>query len=197
MLERFRPLLKKILEPIAKRMNINPNILTLISPLIALIPAIFFARGDLLMGAIFILLSGIFDVFDGAIARYHDKTSDFGAFLDSTMDRISDAIIIIGLILGGFTTWLIGALAIHSAIMVSYVRARAESKGSECNVGIGERATRLLILVAGPIIAVFSNNSIYMNWTIVLLVILSYITVVQRIYHVWKATRYERINLEK
>lgn len=197
MLERFRPLLKKILEPFAKRININPNILTLISPFIALISAIFFVKGDLLMGGIFILVSGVFDVFDGAIARYHNKTSDFGAFLDSTMDRISDAILIIGLIVGGFTTWLVGILAIHSAIMVSYVRARTEAKGIECNVGIAERGTRLLILVTGSLIAVFLNNDIYMNWTVLILVILSYITVVQKILHVWKATRYERVNLKK
>ena len=64
MLERFRPLLKKILEPFAKRININPNILTLISPLIAIISAIFFGTGNLLLGGIFILISGVFDVFD-------------------------------------------------------------------------------------------------------------------------------------
>lgn len=192
MLERFRPFLKKVLEPIAKRININPNIITIISPSIALISAIFFGTGNLLMGGLFILFSGIFDVFDGAIARYHNKTSDFGAFLDSTMDRFADAIIIIGLIWGGYTTWFVGVLAIHSSLTVSYVRARAESKGIPCNVGIAERATRLIILVVGAFIAVILDNSIYMNWTVILLVILSYITVVQRIYHVWKLTNHER-----
>ena len=194
MLERFRPLLKKILEPFAKRININPNILTAISPLIAIISAIFFGTGNLLMGGIFILISGVFDVFDGAIARYHNKTSDFGAFLDSTMDRFSDAIIIIGIIWGGYTSWLLGILAIHSAITVSYVRARAEAKGIECNIGIAERATRLIILMAGAFIA-WIFGSIFMNWTIIILVILSYITVVQRVYYVWKKTSYERIGL--
>lgn len=149
------------------------------------------------MGGIFILFSGIFDVFDGVIARYHNKTSDFGAFLDSTMDRISDAVIIIGLVIEGFITWLIGVLAIHSAIMVSYVRARAEAKGIECNVGIAERATRLIILVAGSFIAVFLNNIMFMGWTAILLVVLSYVTVIQRIFHVWKASSYERRGLKK
>lgn len=195
MLERFRPLLKKILEPIAKRININPNILTVISPFIALIAAVFFGSGNLLMGGLFILFSGIFDVFDGSIARYHNKTSDFGAFLDSTMDRFSDAIIVIGLIWGGYTTWLVGVLAIHSAITVSYVRASAESKGIPCNVGIAERATRLIILVAGAFIAVALNNIMFMGWAIILMVILSYFTVIQRIYHVWKLTRHERRKL--
>ncbi|KZX15460.1 CDP-diacylglycerol--inositol 3-phosphatidyltransferase [Methanobrevibacter cuticularis] len=197
MLERFRPFLKRILEPLAKRININPNIMTIISPFMAAISAIFFGTGDLFLGGVFILIAGVFDVFDGAIARYHNKTSKFGAFLDSTMDRFSDAIIIIGIIFGGYISWIIGVLAIHSAITVSYVRASAESKGISCNVGIAERATRLLLLAAGSFIAFFLNNSIYMNWTVILLVILSYITVVQRIYHVWKATSYERINLNK
>jgi archaetidylinositol phosphate synthase len=196
MLEQLRPLLKKILEPIAKRANINPNILTFISPIIAGIAAISFAYENLLLGGVFILVSGIFDVLDGAIARYHNRTSDFGAFLDSTMDRVSDAIIIIGIVVGGYTTWLVGLLAIHSAMMVSYVRAKAESKGIDCSVGIAERATRLIILVAGSFITFFLNNSLYMNWTVLILVILSYITVVQRIYHVWKSARRMKANIK-
>jgi len=195
MLERFRPFLKKVLEPIVKRININPNIITLISPFIAVISAIFFGTGNLLMGSLFILFSGMFDVLDGAIARYHDKTSDFGAFLDSTMDRFADAIIIIGLIWGGYTSWFVGVLAIHSSLTVSYIRARAESKGIPCNVGIAERATRLIILVAGTFISVILDNSAYVNWTVVFLVILSYMTVVQRIYHVWKLTSYKKRQL--
>jgi len=195
MLERFRPFLKKVLEPIAKRINLNPNIITLISPLIAVISAIFFGTGNLLMGGSFILFSGIFDVFDGAIARYHNKTSDFGAFLDSTMDRFSDAIIIIGLIWGGYTSWFVGVLAIHSSLTVSYIRARAETKGIPCNVGIAERATRLIILIVGVIIAVIIDNNAYVNWAVILLVILSYITVIQRIYRVWRITNYKRREL--
>ena len=195
MLERLRPLLKKILEPLAKRTNINPNIITIISPLIAIVSAVFFGTGNLLMGGLFILFSGVFDVLDGSIARYHNKTSKFGAFLDSTMDRFSDAIIIIGLIWGGYGTWFLGVLAIHSAYTVSYIRASAESRGISCNIGIAERATRLIILILGAFIAVILDNTIYMNVAIIIMVILSYITVVQRIYHVWKLTRSERRKL--
>jgi len=194
MLERFRPKLKIILEPIAKRINVNPNVITIISPFIALISAIFFATQHLFFGGLFILISGIFDILDGAVARYNNKTSDFGAILDSTIDRFSDTIIIIGLIFGGYATWFIGVLAIHSAITVSYIRARAESKGIPCTVGIAERAVRLIILMLGVLIAVILNNSIYMNLTIILVVILSYITVFQRIYHVWKFTSQKEKN---
>ena len=186
MLNSLRPLLTKFLEPLAKRLNINPNIVTIISPFLALISAIFFAYGNLLCGALFILLSGFLDVVDGAVARYHNRTSPFGAFLDSTMDRFADAIIYIGIIFGGYCDWFVGVLAIHSAITVSYVRARAESQGAECNVGIAERAVRLIILMLGAILAVAFKSNVIFTYFIILLVILSYFTVGQRIYHVWK-----------
>lgn len=186
MLNSLRPLLTKFLEPLAKRLNINPNIVTIISPFLALISAIFFAYGNLLCGALFILLSGFLDVVDGAVARYHNRASPFGAFLDSTMDRFADAIIYIGIIFGGYCDWFVGVLAIHSAITVSYVRARAESQGAECNVGIAERAVRLIILMLGAVLAVAFKSDMIFTYFIILLVILSYFTVGQRIYHVWK-----------
>lgn len=186
MLNSLRPFLTRILEPIAKRLNINPNIVTIISPFIALLSAYFFANGNLILGALFILLSGFLDVVDGAVARYHNRASPFGAFLDSTMDRFADAIIFIGIILGGYCNWLVGVLAIHSAITVSYVRARAESQGVECNIGIAERAVRMIILMLGAVIAAIFNSNIIFTYFIYILVILSYFTVGQRVYHVWK-----------
>ena len=186
MLNSLRPLLTKFLEPLAKRLNINPNIVTIISPFLAVISAVFFAYGNLLCGALFILLSGFLDVVDGAVARYHNRASPFGAFLDSTMDRFADAIIYIGIIFGGYCDWFVGVLAIHSAITVSYVRARAESQGAECNVGIAERAVRLIILMLGAVLAVAFKSDMIFTYFIILLVILSYFTVGQRIYHVWK-----------
>ena len=139
----------------------------------------------LILGCIAILLSGFLDVVDGAVARYHDRASPFGAFLDSTMDRFADAIIYIGIIFGGYCDWFVGVLAIHSAITVSYVRARAESQGAECNIGIAERAVRMIILMVGAIIGYFAGD-IYFTYVIYLLVILSYFTVGQRIVHVWR-----------
>jgi archaetidylinositol phosphate synthase len=193
MLNSFRPILKKILRPIAKRISINPNIITFISPIIAILSAISFGRGYLLLGGLLILFSGFLDVVDGEVARYHNKTSDFGAFLDSTMDRFSDAIIIIGLIYGNYLSWFIGILAIHSAITVSYVRSSAESKKIPCNVGIADRAMRLIILVIATVIGTIFNES-YVEWVVVILVILSYITVFQRMYHVWNYLKIKKLN---
>ena len=188
MLQSLRPLLTRILNPLAKNLNINPNIVTVISPFVAVVAAYGFANKMLLLGMIAILASGFLDVVDGAVARYHGRSSKFGAFLDSTMDRFADAIIYIGIIFGGYCDWFVGVLAIHSAITVSYVRARAESQGVECNVGIAERAVRMIILMIGALIAYFTQAS-YFNYVIIILVILSYITVAQRIYHVWKALK--------
>lgn len=185
MLESLRPFLTKILNPIAQNLNINPNIITIISPFVAIIAAYGFANHMLILATKAILASGFLDVMDGAIARYHNKSSKFGAFLDSTMDRFADAIIYIGIIFGGYCDWFIGILAIHSAITVSYVKARAESQGATCNVGIAERAVRMIILMIGALVGYFTQ-SIYFTYIIMILVILSYITVFQRVYHVWR-----------
>ena len=188
MLQSLRPLLTKILNPIARNLNINPNIVTVISPFIALLAAYGFANHDLILGCIAILMSGFLDVMDGAIARFHGKASKFGAFLDSTMDRFADAIIYIGIIFEGYCDWFVGVLAIHSAICVSYVRSRAESQGVECNIGIAERAVRMIILMVGAIIGYFAGD-IYFTYIIYILVILSYFTVGQRVVHVWRQLR--------
>ncbi len=185
MLQSLRPLLTKILNPVARNLNINPNIITVISPFVAVIAAYGFANHMLILGCAAILFSGFLDVVDGAVARYHDRSSKFGAFLDSTMDRFADAIIYIGIIFGGYCDWFVGILAIHSAITVSYVRARAESQGAECNIGIAERAVRMIILMVGALIGYFIGD-IYFTYVIYLLVILSYFTVAQRILHVWR-----------
>ena len=185
MLQNLRPLLTRILNPLARNLNINPNIVTVISPFVAVIAAYGFANHLLILGTIAILFSGFLDVVDGAVARYHNKSSKFGAFLDSTMDRFADAIIYIGIIFGGYCDWFIGVLAIHSAITVSYVRARAESQGVDCNIGIAERAVRMIILMIGAIIGYIAGD-IYFTYAIYILVILSYFTVGQRIVYVWR-----------
>ncbi|OWT33827.1 hypothetical protein BGI41_00260 [Methanobrevibacter sp. 87.7] len=196
MLGSLRPFLTKILNPIAKRLNVNPNILTVISPFFALAAAIFFAKGYLREAAIVILFSGFFDVLDGAVARYHNRTTDFGAFLDSTMDRFSDAIIIIGIAFGKYCTWFIAVLLVHSAITVSYVKARAESKGIQCDVGIAERAVRLIIIMVGAIVGYYYKQ-LYFTYILIFLMFLSYFTVGQRVYHVWKVTEEEKNRFSK
>lgn len=188
--DKLRPQTNKITEQIGSKININPNLVTLIGLFISILSGVFFADSNLIAGVIFILLSGSCDVIDGAIARSHNRKSKFGGFLDSTCDRFADGAIIIGLIYSGFISPILGALALHSSLTVSYVRSRAENEGIRCSVGITERAERLLIIVIGATLATLmggSHNIMYA--AIAILTVLSYITVLQRVYHTW-------INLE-
>lgn len=185
MLNRLRPQLKVFIDPIAKRININPNILTIIGLLISVLSAYMFARGDLLLGGAFILLSGFVDVIDGAVARNHSTTTPFGGILDSTADRFADAFILIGIVYGGFVSWFIGILALHASLSVSYVRARVEVEGVSGNVGIAERAERLVILVIGAFLSVIIGSNYFLGLAVILIMVLGYFTVLQRMYHAW------------
>lgn len=186
MLNKLRPQFQRLINPLAGRISLHPNILTVIGLLVSLFSAYAFARGNLLAGGLLILLSGFFDVIDGAVARNNNTKSKFGGFLDSTCDRFADAFIIIGIIYGGFVNWFWGILALLAALSVSYIRARAEVEGIKCDVGIAERAERLFIILGGAFIGYFTNPQLVMTLAILLIVVLGYITVLQRIYHSWK-----------
>ncbi len=192
MLNRLRPQLKLFIDPIAKRIKINPNILTIIGLVISLLSAYMFARGDLLLGAVFILISGLADVIDGAVARNHATATPFGGILDSTADRFADAFILIGIIYGGSVNWLIGVLALHASLSVSYVRARVEAEGISGSVGIAERAERLVILVIGAFLSVIMGSNYFLAIAVILIMILGYFTVLQRVYHAWKQLKKDK-----
>lgn len=189
MLDKLRPQVKILLDPLAGVMKVNPNILTMIGLLVSIISAYMFAMGDLLLGGVLLGISGFIDILDGAVARKQSLTTPFGGVLDSTADRFADAFILMGIIYGGFSHWLIGILALHASIMVSYVRARAESEGIKCDVGIAERPERLVILMVGAFLG-YMFNPIIMGAAVVIVMILGYITVLQRLYHSWKELKH-------
>ena len=195
MLNRLRPQVKFFLDPVAKKIRINPNILTILGLLVSLISAYMFATGNLLMGGLLIALSGFVDMLDGAVARNNFQTTKFGGLLDSTADRFADAFILIGIIYGGYVNWIYGILALHASLTVSYVRARAESEGIKCNVGIAERAERLVIIMIGAFLSYFTNIELFnmnlLGIAVVVIMILGYITVIQRVYHSWKNLKEE------
>lgn len=186
MLNNLRPYIAKYLDPISEKINVNPNIITLTGLILAFISGYLFYRQELIFGAILILISGVLDMIDGAVARNTDNVTKFGGFLDSTTDRFSDAAIIIGIVAGGYTNWFVGILAVHASITVSYTRARSEVENIPCTVGIGERAERLAIIVVGAIVSAYFGPGL-MNWFMVLLVIIGYFTVLQRVAHTWKS----------
>jgi archaetidylinositol phosphate synthase len=135
-------------------------------------------------GGILLLVSGFFDMVDGAVARVTKQASKKGAFLDSTFDKIAEVAIFVGIAFGGLANpvWVIVALGL--SLLVSYTRARAESLGVELKgIGIGERAERMLILAIIGMIPFAGEMSFggQMNWAVIIVSIVAGITLIQRI----------------
>lgn len=135
-------------------------------------------------GGVLLLVSGFFDMVDGAVARVTKQASKKGAFLDSTFDKIAEVAIFVGIAVGGLANpvWVMVALGL--SLLVSYTRARAESLGVELKgIGIGERAERMLILAIIGMIPFTLDMSFggQMNWAVIIVSIVSGITLIQRI----------------
>lgn len=135
------------------------------------------------IGSILILISGFFDVIDGSVARATKQTSIKGAFLDSSFDKLSESIIFIGIAVGNLANPILCMIALSLSIIVSYVRARAESLGVELKgIGIGERAERLLLIAIIGMVPVAGS----MQWAIVMVAVIAGLTLIQRIAVVLK-----------
>jgi|SRR6188472_1592570 len=136
-----------------------------------------------IIGSILLLISGFFDIIDGSIARATKQTSKKGAFLDSSFDKISEAIIFIGIAAGNLANPILCMIALSLSITVSYVRARAESLGVELKgIGIGERAERLLIIAIIGVVPVVGA----IQWAIIAVSIVAGVTLIHRIATVLK-----------
>ena len=171
------------------RVGLTPNLVTIIGLLIAGVAAYLIAVGLWWAGGLVALFAGIFDMFDGALARNTGRASDFGALLDSTIDRVSEAVVLLGVLafyLAGDNDW--GAILVYAAlvgsIMVSYMRARSEGLGIECKVGVMQRPERVALTGLGLIVA---------HWIpVVMLVVLGVIaalttvTAIHRLVHTWR-----------
>jgi CDP-diacylglycerol--glycerol-3-phosphate 3-phosphatidyltransferase len=164
--------------------KINPNILTFLGVLISLWAAFMFGYGSLLGGGLVIILAGLFDMLDGAVARVSRSETRFGAFYDSVIDRYSDVIILQGLLVYYARHQMLGyvvlvGVVIMGAVLTSYTRARAESLIPSCKVGFMERPERIVLLIIGGL----ANRMEAVLW---ILAILGNWTVISRIYYTWK-----------
>jgi CDP-diacylglycerol---glycerol-3-phosphate 3-phosphatidyltransferase len=206
MLDRFRAFWTRLFTPIVDlllRLGVSPDAVTLVGTLGVVAGAVvFFPRGDLLVGVLVITAFVFSDLIDGAMARKSGRVSPFGAFLDSTLDRIGDAAIF-----GGLAMYYVGpgdndafaALGIYCLTMgavTSYARARAEALGMHAKVGIAERADRLvsiLVITGLADIAHLLGAGDRALWaipvTLALLAVASTVTVVQRILVVREQAR--------
>ncbi|NJE04969.1 CDP-alcohol phosphatidyltransferase family protein [Thermococcus sp. M36] len=180
--ENVKGYLEAIVRPLAKA-GITPNTITILGLLISLVGAYLFSQREQFLAAIVLLFGSLIDALDGTLARMTGKTSRFGAFLDSTFDRISDGTVLFGIALGNLVDWRIAFIAFMGSYLVSYERCRAELAGSgKLAVGIAERAERLLILI---ITAMFG----YVEYGVYIIAVLAWITVFQRMWAAYQRLR--------
>lgn len=182
------------------RLNPNPNLLSLIGLGINLWAAVLYAVGSFFAAGLVMILANIFDMLDGRVARRTGRVTRFGAFLDSSLDRLSDMVVFLGIIIyytrdtehhSTLYAALTGAALIGS-VMVSYTSARAESLIPKCDVGFLRRPERVVLLIIGSLTVWPGSTSPFLNKmpaTIWLMTILSYWTFLQRLYHTWHHLR--------
>jgi CDP-diacylglycerol--glycerol-3-phosphate 3-phosphatidyltransferase len=165
----------------------NPNLFTLLGFFSTLVASWLILKGCWLSAGLAILLSGIFDLLDGVIARNLGKATIFGSFFDSVMDRYSDLLLLMAIAIfylkkeNPSLVILTSVVAIGTAL-IPYVRAKAESIRINCHVGLMERAERIILLALGALLS-------WMEPVLWILAILTHFTVLHRIFYVWKETR--------
>jgi CDP-diacylglycerol--glycerol-3-phosphate 3-phosphatidyltransferase len=196
MLNRYaRAFFTKVLSPVAGlliRLGISPDVVTVVGTLGVAVGALaFYPRGELLVGTLVITVFVFADSLDGIMARRLGRSSSWGAYLDSTLDRVGDAAVFGGLVLwyaGGGDSITMTALALACLVLgsvVSYAKARAEGLGMTANVGVAERADRLVVvLLATGLTGLFDLPTEILGVVLGLLAVASLVTVVQRILEV-------------
>ena len=179
------------LVPLISRLKLTPDIMTTIGLFVNLIAAVVIGYGHLFWGGIIFLLAGLFDLLDGALARYMQKTTLFGALFDSTVDRVTEGALFLSFIfITGVRVWpysvtwqlVLIFLALIGSFLTSYIRARAEGLNIDCTVGLFTRVERVIILAFGLLL-----SQVFIALAIV--VVLSFVTVTQRFAHVWRQAR--------
>lgn len=178
--------------------RVSPNTLTTIGAALIILSAVAYGQGAIRSGGLLLLLSGLVDTLDGQVARMGARTTAFGAFYDSTLDRVGDGAAFIGIgawfIHAPDAHWrLEAAIACMAAILViqlvSYMRARAEGLGLECKVGIAQRAERIIGLGLPTAVLGAGSGGIVLLLATLFITLISLITVGQRFAHVYRVTR--------
>jgi len=165
----------------------HPNLFTLIGFFSTLLASLLVLGGFWTLAGFAIILSGLFDLFDGVVARNFGKVTVFGSFLDSVLDRYSDLFLLLSFIIyylkrGDTVLVILTSFVSIGTALIPYIRARAEALQIPCSIGLMERAERIILLSAG----------ILFNWMepiLWILVTLTHFTVLQRIFYVWKKLR--------
>jgi len=171
--------------------RLTPNTITIIGFLLSVGAAVLVAFGYLFAAGWVVLVAGLCDMLDGALARLTNRVTRFGAVLDSTLDRLAEAAILLGLlvvfareqmVMGS----LLVGLALITSFTVSYLRSRAEALGLDGSVGVFTRAERVIVLALGLLLSRFDYAIII---ALSVITLLSIVTAGQRLFHVWRSTK--------
>lgn len=188
-----------LVTPLARllgRLGLTPNALTLIGVVLNGVVAVIIGAGFEFWGGVGLLLASAFDTLDGVLARSTDRVSRFGAFFDSTMDRLAEILVYGGLLYlyagrGALTESLLVFAALTGSLLVSYARARAEGLGFECAVGVFARPERIILLalalMVNPLAANLGVQFDLLAAALVVIAVGAHLTAWQRILHVYRA----------
>jgi len=180
--------LSRLIRFFFRNTSLNPTYFTLLGLCVNILAAAAFVYGRWVLAGVLVLSAGLCDMLDGAVARTFNRVTRFGGFLDSVIDRYSDLVLLIGLIIyyaahQNMQLLLLTAVVSIGTILVPYARARAENFIPRCDVGIMERAERIVLLAAGGL---FQDLLHLMPIVLWVLAIFTHLTVFHRIYYTWK-----------
>jgi CDP-diacylglycerol---glycerol-3-phosphate 3-phosphatidyltransferase len=200
-LESLRGRVYGIIDPLIDvlvRHRVHPNLLTTLGFVATLGAGLSYHQHQVRVAGLLILVGGFFDILDGRVARVSGLGSKFGAFYDSTLDRISEIVVFMGILslynsyrqeLGDVGMIYLVMLAMAGSLMISYTRARAEALGLDCRVGLMPRAERVVLIGAASLFFGAAWNGIVLKGVIVVLAVLTNLTAFQRIIWVHRHAR--------
>jgi phosphatidylinositol phosphate synthase len=187
----------RLTKPIVGRLvraHVRPNTISTLGATIVVGSAVAFAMSEIRLAGLLLLLSGLFDILDGQVARVGGLSSTFGAFYDSTLDRVGESALFAGIALHFLRNGLppaettlgvmLAITALAASLLVSYTRARAEGLGLEAKVGIAARAERILLLGAPTLVLGNAWGGRLLLWIVAVLALITVITVIQRVIYV-------------
>ena len=189
----------RLIDPVANwlvKRGVHPNTITIVGTLCTVIGGVIYGTGHIRTGGFFLGITALFDVLDGTVARRSNKSSMFGAFLDSTLDRLADGFVLGGLAVFYATSQIHGSVPLMitamfglvGAFLTSYTRARAESLGLDAKVGLLQRPERVVLLSAPQALFGLVLDGWVLAIIVVILAVTAWITVIQRVVYVYTAT---------
>jgi CDP-diacylglycerol--glycerol-3-phosphate 3-phosphatidyltransferase len=174
------------------RTPLTPSAITWLGFILALGAAALVITGHPFAAGFVVLAAGFFDIMDGALARRIGQATPFGAVLDSTLDRLSEAVLLVAILVlfgGTLSLVLLVFFTLLGSLLVSYIKARAEAVGLECQVGLFTRAERVVVLALGLLLSHIAHALVI---ALAIIVVLSFFTAGQRLVYVWQQRKASR-----